>query len=63
MPIAATRTLTLVTLSPAMMRSAYPEVDARVIQVSYADVAPRRKGSDGFIVRDLTGRMSAKHSK
>lgn len=57
MPAAATRTLTLVTLSPAMMRSAYPEVDARVIQVSYADVAPRRKGADGFIVRDSTGRI------
>ena len=51
----AARTLVAVTLTPANIRSAYPEFGDRKVEVQYVEVAVTRKRSNGSMVTDSNG--------
>ena len=47
-----TRTMTVVTLIPAVSRNAYPEHGGHKIEVQYMDIATSRKHADAWAVLD-----------
>lgn len=51
-----TRTMTVVTLAPAILRSAYPEFGGRKFEVQYIDLVPR-KDADASAVLDSDGKV------